>query len=164
MYKLFILLSILISGCGTYPVAKFDSDQVTLLCEDQNHQPVTIVKNYKAKYLRDLAYATWNEETEEREIHISDNITDHWPLSVVEFVAYHECAHHQLDHIDTSEHPEPRLLWSDKAMMEERDADCDAIETFYSVNGEDKYESLLDDLKSFGHLPRPRLKRISLCI
>jgi hypothetical protein len=155
-----LLLFTLLTGCAA--TVKFDNDQ--FICNDANDQPITIIDGYEAKYLEELAYATWNEKTRQREIYLSDTIYKMWPDTVVRFVAYHECAHHQLDHIDTSETPAPWLLWSEEVYLKEQDADCEAANTFYALHGEDAFNDLIDDLKASGSNTASRIKRIKHCI
>ena len=111
-----------------------------------------------------MASAFYNTELKQREIRISSYVTDNHKPSVVEFIAYHECAHHQLDHVDMSDIPKPRFLWSDKAIQEEKDADCEAVQMYYNNHGQDALESLFDDLNSSHLLDMQRAERIQHCI
>lgn len=163
MYKLLILV-VFLSGCSITPI--FDHENQHVWCYDKKRNPIANVTGFKAENIFQMASARYNQELKRREILISSDITDTVTPSALEFIAYHECAHHQLDHIDVSDNPEPRSLWSDRVIQEEREADCFAARNYYLHHGFNKFYEMVHELDDdkFLAINDRRIGRIKQCI
>jgi hypothetical protein len=161
MHRL-ILIVFIITGCSTtQPIPVFDQEQHELTCIVDN-KPIKTIPSFETKRISRLVYATFNRELKRREIVFSVLVLDNAPTDILEFISYHECAHHQLDHVDTSDIPKQVFLWSGQMIKEENEADCFAAEMFQQNNGSEKFHNLLSSLDKFG-LPYERIKRINNC-
>jgi hypothetical protein len=151
-----------IGGCSTVPTPTFNEESRVVSCY-VGDEPITVVMRYEARSVFDLASARYNRTSKHREIRISNEIFNH-NIAVVEFAAYHECAHHQLDHVDMAALPQPRFFWSDKIMQEEQDADCFAAKAYIKNNGMFEAGKMYVELQRSRLLDSERLIRINDCL
>ena len=115
--RVFLLTLIIMSGCTHNPMPSFNATAAT--CYDEHNKPIAIIDNYNANNVLDLASARYNIKKQRREIRLSNDIKQ-VSTPVLEFAFYHECAHHQLNHIKVSQIPQMRNMWGDKEKQEEK--------------------------------------------
>ena len=113
------------------------------------------------EHIMDLAGARYNIKQQRREIKLSTNLVDGVDPQILEFAFYHECAHHQLNHIKVSQVPQIRNMWGDKEIQQEKDADNFALRTYHRNNGSDALQALYDALEQARLLDMQRLRRIN---
>jgi hypothetical protein len=139
-------------------VAYFDMGTMDLTCTDERGKKIPVVENYEAENYLDEARASWDRQNQRRMIYISDTIKQNRTKNEVALIAYHECAHHQLNH-DLW-----RLrMWSDQDIKEEQEADCASAVIFFKNHGVEAYEQLLIDIERSGLMSSQRLAALKEC-
>lgn len=167
MRNIILVLAVLVSGCShNHTIPEWNAnDEVALQCHDAADAPIHIVNVSKADNVFGTPSARYNIEKQRREIVMPEYINGKvYPNSIMEFIAYHECAHHQLSHIKVSAVPQIRNMWGDKEMQEEKDADVFAVEVYFKRHGEQALHKLQSDLQESHLISLQRMTRLKRVI